>query len=111
MATDKIIYKVRIPASYSLDREYRVETVVVSETDKTYWTRDRIAAFNYNHKILKDDREAMRIGLDPIEAIHLEMQHWQEEVASLKERLLQAERHVTECAVLGMAAANVGAKP
>jgi hypothetical protein len=59
-------------------------------------------ALGYTSVMLKTQREDRLFGLDPIDAAHLAMTHWQAEVERLKKKLREAERNVTECAFMGL---------
>jgi hypothetical protein len=66
-------------------------------------------ALGFSSILLKGDREDRLIGVDAVDAAHLALKSWEREAERAKKAFTNAKRNMTESAVLGLAAAGVGA--
>jgi hypothetical protein len=64
-----------------------------------------------NYRIMPQDAcEEMFVAESAVDAAHLALEHYKRHEAALEKQLVEVRRCLTEIAVLGMAAAGVGAK-
>lgn len=79
------------------------------DTDYAHEYRVR-SAFKYQRIVHKSALADEGFGLTPVDAIHATLVDEQRRRDYIKESLVEAERQVTELAVLGLATAGVGAE-